>query len=49
MKKTQLTTTKSTALTLGKTKSLMSIIKKLLEGKSKELTTHKDITLIGNL
>ena len=49
MKKNQLTTTRSTALTLGKTKSLMSITKKLLEGKSKELTTHEDITIIGNL
>ena len=45
----QLTTTKATALTLGKTKSLMNITKKLLEGKSKELTTHDDITIIGNL
>jgi len=27
----------------------MNITKKLLEGKSKELTTHEDITIIGNL
>ncbi len=56
MKKNQLTTTKSTALILGKSKSLMKITKKLLEGKKKELvrksqdiTAHKDITLIGDL
>jgi len=49
MKKNQLTTTQNTNLILGKTKSLMRITKKLLEGKSKELTTHKDITLIGDL
>ena len=58
MKKNQLTTTKSTALILGKSKSLMGITKKLLESKSKgltkakqsqDLTTHKDITIIGDL
>ncbi len=56
MKKNQLTTTKSTALILGKSKSLMKITKKLLEGKKKELVkksqdlaTHKDITIIGDL
>ncbi len=58
MKKNQLTTTKSTALILGKSKSLMGITKKLLESKSKgltkakqsqELVTHKDITIIGDL
>jgi len=27
----------------------MGITKKLLEGNSKELTTHKDITIIGDL
>jgi len=58
MKKNQLTTTKSTALILDKSKSLMGITKKILEGKSKslvkakasqELTPHKDITIIGDL
>ena len=49
MKKNQLTTTKSTALTLGKTKSLMSITKKLLEGKGRDLAVHKDVTIIGDL
>ena len=58
MKKNQLTTTKSTALVLGKSKSLMCITKKLLESKGKgltqakpsqELSTHKDITIIGEL
>ncbi len=56
MKKNQLTTTKSTATILGKSKSLMKITKKLLEGKKKELVkkpqdlaTHKDITIIGDL
>ncbi len=56
MKKNQLTTTKSTALILGKSKSLMKITKKLLKGKKKELlsksqdiTAHKDITIIGEL
>ena len=57
MKKNQLTT-KSTALILGKSKSLMWITKKLLKSKSKgltkekqsqELVTHKDITIIGDL
>ena len=58
MKKNQLTTTKSTAIILGKSKSFMGITKKILEGKSKslvkakasqELTPHKDITIIGDL
>ena len=56
MKKNQLTTTKSTALILGKSKSLMKITKKLLEGKktelvrkSQDITVHKDITVIGEL
>ena len=58
MKKNQLTTTKSTAIILGKSKSLMGITKKIFEGKSKslvkakasqELTPHKDITIIGDL
>ena len=56
MKKNQLTTTQSTALILGKSKSLMKITKKLLEGKKKELVkksqdlaTHKDITIIDDL
>ncbi len=58
MKKNSLTTTKSTALILGKSKSLMGITKKLLEGKrkgliktkaSQDLATHKDITIIGDL
>ncbi len=57
MKKNQLTTTKSTNLILGKSKSLMNITKKILESKNKglakvkasqELTTHKDITIIGD-
>ena len=56
--KNQLTTTKSTTLILGKSKSLMGITKRLIESKSKvltkakvnqELTSHKDITIIGNL
>ncbi len=58
MKKNQQTTTTSTALILGKSKSLMGITKKILESKNKglvkakasqELTTHKDITIIGDL
>ena len=49
MKKNQLTTHKSSSLLLGKSKSLMKITKKLLESKSKELTDHKDITIIGDL
>ncbi len=58
MKKNQLTTTKSTAVILGKSKILMGITKKLLESKGKgltqvkpsqALTTHKDITIIGDL
>ncbi len=58
MKKNQLTTTKSTNLILGRSKSLMRITKKILESKNKdlakvkasqELTTHKDITIIGDL
>jgi len=56
MKKNQLTTTKSTAVILGKTKSLMNITKKILERNNKdlaktnkELITHEDITIIGNL
>ena len=58
MKKNQLTTTKSAALILGKSKSLMGITKKILESKNKglvkikvsqELATHKDITIIGDL
>ena len=58
MKKNQLSTTKSTALILGKSKSLMGITKKLLESKSKglrkakasqELTTLEGITIIGEL
>ena len=49
MKKNQLTTHKSSSLLLGKSKSLMKITKKLLESKSKDVTTHKDITMIGNL
>jgi len=49
MKKNQLVTTKSTSLILGKSKSLMGITKKILEAKSKELTTHTGITVIGDL
>ena len=49
MKKNQLVTTKSTSLILGKSKSLMGITKKILEAKSKELTTHEGITIIGDL
>ena len=52
MKKNQLTTTKSTAVILGKTKSLMNITKKILEGNNKGLVTTKvsqDITIIGDL
>ena len=58
MKKDQLTTTKSTAVILGRTNNLMNITKKLLEGSNKglakakpsqDVTTHKDITIIGNL
>ena len=58
MKKNQLTTTKSSAVILGRSKSLMNITKKILEGSNKglvkanvrqDLTTHKDITIIGDL
>jgi len=49
MKKNQLTTHKSSVLLLGKSKSLMKITKKLLESKSKDVTTHKDITIVGDL
>ena len=58
MKKNQLTTTTSTALILGKSKSLMGITKRLLESKrkglakakaSQGLTPYKDITIIGDL
>ncbi len=47
---------KSTELTLGKAKSFLGITAKILKGKavtttknSQELTTHKDITIIGDL
>ncbi len=57
MKKNQLTTTKSTSLILGKSKSLLGIIKKLLQNKAVAATTpkgnalaeHEGITLIGDL
>ena len=51
MNKNQLTTQKSTALILGKSKSLLGVTKKLLEGSSKELVTvkHEDISIIGDL
>jgi len=49
MKRNQLVTTKSTSLILGKSKSLMGITKKILEAKSKELTAHEGITIIGDL
>ena len=58
MKKNQLTITKSSAIILGKSKSLMGITKKLLERKNKDLTkvkssqdlaTHEGITIIGDL
>lgn len=58
MKKNQLTTTKSTAVILGRTNNLMNITKKLLEGSNKglakakpsqDVTTHKDITTIGDI
>ena len=47
---------KSTEVTLGKAKSLLGVTAKILKGKavtsmknSQELTTHKDITIIGDL
>jgi len=53
MKRNQLTTTKSAAMVLGRSKSLMNITKKILSGSNKDLVkanpTHKDITLIGEL
>jgi len=56
MKKNQLTTTKSTSLVLGKSKSLLGITKKLLQNKAvasapkgNALAEHEGITLIGNL
>lgn len=51
MKKNQLTTQKSTALILGKSKSLLGVTKKLLEGSSKALVKakHDDISIIGDL
>jgi len=49
MKKNQIVTAKSTSLILGKSKSLMGLTKKILEGKSKELSTHEGITIIGDL
>ena len=58
MKKNQLTTTKSTSLILGKSKSLMGITKKLLESKSKglvktkatqDIATHEGVTIIDDL
>ena len=49
MKKNQLTTTKSTSLALGKTKSLIGITAKILKPKRKDLVIHEDITIIGDL
>lgn len=51
MNKNQLTTQKSTALILGKSKSLLGVTKKLLEGSSKALVEakHEDISIIGDL
>ena len=56
MKKNQLTTTKSTSLILGKSKSLMGITKKLLQNKAvastpkgNALAEHESITIIGDL
>ncbi len=51
MNKNQLTTKKSTALILGKSKSLLGITKKLLESRSTELVKSKneDISIIGDL
>ncbi len=51
MNKNELTTRKSTALILGKSKSLLGITKKLLEGKSSGLVKakHEDISIIGDL
>ncbi|PHS34378.1 MAG: hypothetical protein COA92_00330 [Sulfurovum sp.] len=51
MNKNQLTTRKSTALILGKSKSLLGVTKKLLEGKSSGLVNAKrdDISIIGDL
>lgn len=51
MNKNQLTIRKSTALILGKSKSLLGVTKKLLEGKSSGLVKakHEDIRIIGDL
>jgi hypothetical protein len=51
MNKNQLTTKKSTALILGKSKSLLGVTKKLLEGKGSGLVKakHEDISIIGDL
>jgi len=58
MKKNQLTTIKSTAVILGKTKNIMNITKKILEDSNKglakakvsqDLSTHDGITIIGDL
>jgi len=51
MNKNQLTTKKSTALILGKSKSLLGVTKKLLESSSKGLgkAKHADISIIGDL
>ena len=51
MNKNQLTTQKSTALILGKSKSLLGVTKKLLEGKGSGLVKAKseDISIIGDL
>lgn len=51
MNKHQLTTRKSTAAILGKSKGLLGVTKKLLEGSSLELVKvkHEDISIIGDL
>ncbi len=51
MNKHQLTTRKSTAAILGKSKSLLGVTKKLLAGNSKGLVKvkHEDISIIGDL
>ena len=51
MNKNQLTAQKSTALILAKSKSLLGVTKKLLEGKGSGLVKarHEDISIIGDL
>jgi len=51
MNKNQLTTQKSIALILGKSKSLLSVTKKLLEGSGSGLVKvqDEDVVIIGDL